>query len=632
MAQFSLKERLRYAFDNTMSKGTIALIGWLAVLSLIIIVVMAVIVSTFSLGPAGNEQVSFIEAAWLALMRTFDAGTMGGDEGWGFRLTMLIVTVGGIFVISTLIGVLATGLEAKLDDLRKGRSRVVETGHTVILGWSYQIFTLVSELVLANENQPRACIVILGDKDKVEMEDEIRQMVGNTGRTRVVCRTGSPMDMADLEIASLNTAKSIIILTPEGDNADTQVVKTILAITNNPHRRAEPYHIVAEIQTAQNMEVAKIVGKDEIELVLVGDLIARITAQTCRQSGLSAIYSDLLDFGGDEIYFKEEPALVGKPYGEALFAYQDSAVIGLQPRHGTAMLNPPMDTLIQPGDQMVVVSEDDDTIKLSGANNTSVDISAIQSGGIEDTVPEKILLLGWNKRARIIVDQLDNYVTAGSTLLVVANSAEFADEIAHCGDSLKNLTVISRQGDTTARAVLDELPFDTIEHIILVSYSDALSIQEADACTLITLLHLRDIADKLGCKFSIVSEILDVRNRQLAEVTRADDFVVSERLISLMLSQISENKALSPVFTDLFDPEGAEIYLKPAGNYVAPGKPVNFYTVVESARRQGETAIGYRLLAEVGNAEKNYGVALNPNKAEMVTFGPKDRIVVLAES
>lgn len=632
MSQFSFKERLRYAFDNTMSKGTIALIGWLAVLSLIIIVVMALIVSLFRLGPAGNEQIGVVEAAWLALMRTLDAGTMGGDEGWGFRIMMLIVTIGGIFVISTLIGVLASGLEAKLDDLRKGRSKVVETGQTVILGWSYQIFPLISELVLANENQPRACIVILGDKDKVEMEDEIRQMVGNTGHTRIVCRTGSPMDMADLEIVSLNTAKSIIILAPEGDNADTQVVKTILAITNNPNRRTEPYHIVAEIQTVQNLEVAKIVGKNEIELVLVGDLIARITAQTCRQSGLSAIYSDLLDFGGDEIYFKEEPALVGKPYGEALFAYRDSAVIGLQPHNSVSMLNPPMDTVIQPGDQIIAVSEDDDTIQLSEAKDIGIDVSAICNGHAEDTVPEKVLLLGWNKRAHIIVSQLDNYVIAGSTLLVVANSAEFAEEIAHCGDSLKNLSVISRQGDTTDRAVLNELPFNTIEHIILVSYSDALSIQEADACTLITLLHLRDIADKLGCKFSIVSEILDVRNRQLAEVTRADDFVVSERLISLMLSQISENKALAPVFTDLFDPEGAEIYLKPAGYYVTPGKPVNFYTVIESARRKGETAIGYRLLAEVGNADKNYGVALNPNKAEMVTFGPNDRIVVLAES
>ena len=69
-------------------------------------------------------------------MRTLDAGTMGGDAGWGFRIVMLLVTIGGIFIVSTLIGVLTTGIEGKLDELRKGRSRVLENDHTVILDWS----------------------------------------------------------------------------------------------------------------------------------------------------------------------------------------------------------------------------------------------------------------------------------------------------------------------------------------------------------------------------------------------------------------------------------------------------------------------------------------------------------------
>ena len=86
------------------------------------------------------------------------------------------------------------------------------------------------------------------------------------------------------------------------------------------------------------------VGGDEAELVLVGDLIARIIAQTCRQSGLSVVYTELLDFGGDEIYFRAEPALVGKTFGDALLAYEDSAVIGLCPAGGAPQLNPPLDT------------------------------------------------------------------------------------------------------------------------------------------------------------------------------------------------------------------------------------------------------------------------------------------------
>ena len=125
--------------------------------------------------------------------------------------------------------------------------------------------------------------------------------------------------------------------------------------------------------------------------------------------------------------------------------------------------------------------------------------------------------------------------------------------------------------------------------------------------------------------------MLDVRNRALAEVTRADDFIVSDRIVSLMLSQVSENKQLNAVFADLFDPGSSEIYLKPASEYVALGEPVNFYTVVESARRRGQVAFGFRLGAESGDPAKSYGVRLNPDKSAAITFAEGDKVVVLAE-
>src|SRR5690606_29061177 len=141
------------------------------------------------------------------------------------RLAMLGVTLGGIFIVSALIGVLNNGLEDRLSELRKGRSLVVESGHTIILGWNEQIFSIISELVLANANQKRSCIVILGERDKVAMEDEIRDNVGDTGRTRIVCRSGNPIDLADLSIVSPHTARAIIVLSPRTADPDSNVIK-----------------------------------------------------------------------------------------------------------------------------------------------------------------------------------------------------------------------------------------------------------------------------------------------------------------------------------------------------------------------------------------------------------------------
>lgn len=623
------RERLRYSFDNFMARGTKALIGGLAIISLIAIIIIAAVVSLSQMPVNEGAPVSFFEAAWLSLMRTLDAGTMGGDSGIAFRGAMFAITLVGIFIISSLIGVLTSGVESKMEELRKGRSKVIEKNQTVILGWSPQVFAILHELIIANENAHQPRIVILGNKDKVEMEDEIHEKIGDSGNTRIICRSGSPVDMNDLNIASLPTSKSIIILAPETTDPDAITIKTILAITNNPERRTEPYHIVAEIRDAKNLEIARIVGKDEVELVLTGDLISRIIAQTCRQSGLSIVYTELLDFGGDEIYFKEEPALVGKSVGEALFAFEDSTVIGLKSAEGTRM-HPPLETVIQPGDEIIAVSQDDDTIRLSGLQTIPIQESLIRTTNVHPNTAEHALILGWNWRAPAIINELDNYVAPGSSITIVADFADGQAEIERLCSAVQKQTIHYQIGDTTDRRILDALQAQDFNTVIVLSY-DGLDEQEADARTLMTLLHLRDIAEKGGYRFSIVSEMLDIHNRELAEVTHADDFIVSDKIISLMLAQISENKSLNAILTDIFDPEGSEIYLKPVEDYVTCEKTVNFYTVLESARRRGQIAIGYRISALSSDASKSYGVTVNPGKSKEITFHPSDKIIIIAD-
>ena len=186
---------------------------------------------------------------------------------------------------------------------------------------------------------------------------------------------------------------------------------------------------------------------------------------------------------------------------------------------------------------------------------------------------------------------------------------------AGCKSGLKAQRIVHRVGDSTDRATIDSLGVEDFDHIIVLCYSDILDASRADARTLVTLLHLRDIASRLDRDFSIVSEMLDLRDRALAEVARADDFIVSDRLISLMIAQVAESKHLNAVFSDLLDPAGSEIYLKPAGDYVALGVELPFAAVLESARRRNEIAFGYRIAAQSGDAAAAYGVAVNPAKS-----------------
>ncbi len=620
----SFSDRFRYWFDGYMSRGTIALVGLLAAATFAFVLVIGTIVALIpQLFPADDKHYSFGESLWASLMRTLDPGTMGGDQGPGYRAAMLIVTIGGLIVVASLIGIISGAFDAKVEELRKGRSRVLESGHTVILGWSQKVFPIISEIVIANESNGKSAIVVLAERDKVEMEDEIRARIPHPGKTKIIVRSGDPMDLTDLELANPHTARSIIIVAPEdATDPDSVVVKTALALTNNPNRGEGKFHIVGEIQEPGYMEAARLVGRDEAHWVLASDLISRITVQSCRQSGLSVVYQELLDFDGDEIYFSVQPSLVGKSYLEAQYSFSDSSVMGLVTAAGVA-INPAPDTTIAEGDQLILIAADDSAVKLGTPGKS--DASLIATGKAPAAKPERTLVLGYNSGLHAMLKELSEYVPAKSSVTVVADVE--VPKVA----SFSNMTVSVQNADSTSRAVLEKLSVKDYDHIIVLAYREHLEVQQADAKTLFTLLHLRDIEEQQGVDLNIVSEMLDDRNRELAEVTKADDFIVSDKLISLMLSQVSENKQLTEVFDVLFSSAGSEIYLRPAELYVTPGVALDFYTVLESAAGKGETAIGYRVASLARTADAAYGVHINPSKSESITFAPGDKVIVLAE-
>lgn len=616
------RERVQYRFDTWMSKGTIALIALLGAATLVFVLVLGIIVWALPLHPADEPEGDFLDIFWGNLMRTLDPGTMGGDEGWGFRIAMLVVTIGGLVIVASLIGIVSGGFDSKVEELRKGRSRVLEKDHTLILGWSDKVFSIVSELAIANESRGRSAVVILADRDKVEMEEQLRSAVGKTGKTQVICRSGDPMTLGDLELGSPHVARSIILLAPEGsDDPDSEVIKAALALTNNPNRRAEPYHVVGEIQDHANLEAARLVGRDEVNWVLASDLISRITVQTCRQSGLSVVYSELLDYGGDEIYMAVLPELVGRSYRDAQLAFVDSTVMGMVKGDET-LLNPPSATPYEAGDQLIIIAEDDSTIRVAAAGVP--DASVIAPATDDEVVAERTLVLGYNAGLQFMLRELDEYVAPGSSALVVA------DVKAPTFPALENVSVTYQRGDTTSRRVLDALDAEHADHIIVLA-DTRLPTQRSDAKTLITLLHLRDIAERSDTDLNVVSEMLDDRNRELAEVTNADDFIVSDKLVALMLTQLSENRRLADVFDTLFTAEGSEIYLRPASTYVLEGSEADFYSVVEAAQSRGETALGYRVGEQAHRSADAYGVVVNPRKDERRRYAPEDRIIVLAE-
>ena len=633
-----LKGRLRYRFDNVMARGVGAQILLLAAITAVIVLVATAATVAFGVQPPADDQghaQPFGTVVWISLMHSLDAGTVAGDPltSWTYLWIMLVVTIGGVFVVSALIGVLTTGFGQFLENLRRGRSRVVEQGHTIVLGWNSTVFPLLAELAEANRNVRRASVVVLADRDKVEMDEEIAAALGRT-RLRVVTRRGSALTVDDVRLASPETAKAVVVLAPERHpdgsvvtpaEADTVVLSSLLAL--DKLALARPLHLVAQVADARTQAVARTVVGDRAALLLTSPLISRLLVQTGRQSGLSVVYGDLLDFAGSEIYVVPRPELAGTAFGDAVLRFGTSTLLGVLTADDVLLLPPPADHVLGAGDLVVVLAEDDDRILLDGS--TAPDEAAIVDAvGDRPRLPERTLVLGTSDRLPVVLRELDANVAPGSTAVVVGEGdpGHLPKDVV---GGLANLALTFRSADITDRDVLESLDLDGVDHVLLLAETADRSQALADARTTVTLLHLRDITRGTR-KVPVTSEILDIRNRDLVASGHADDFIVSNRLVSLVVSQIAENPHLVRVFDELLGADGHEVYLRPAADYVtAAGTP--FATVCGAALRRGEIAFGYRLGAHASDAERAFGVVLNPPKSATVALGPDDHVVVLAE-
>src|SRR5262245_16297316 len=108
-----------------MVERTWALITVLAITCVMLVFGMTALVMLFTPDESGGAGAW--HAAWLNPMLVLDPGTIGNDNGqhdFWYRVFLLTVTVGGILVISSLIGVLTTALNARLQRLRRGRTPV----------------------------------------------------------------------------------------------------------------------------------------------------------------------------------------------------------------------------------------------------------------------------------------------------------------------------------------------------------------------------------------------------------------------------------------------------------------------------------------------------------------------------
>jgi Trk K+ transport system NAD-binding subunit len=611
-----------------MARGAGATVALLALILLGVIVVFTAV--TVILGVTVSHPFT---TALNILLQTINGNGGLSRSGFLADAIVLVVTVVGVLIFAAFLGSVVTGMEARLQRLRQGRSLVLERDHTLILGWSDRIFVILSELSVANESRHRPSVVILAARPKLEMEEAIREQLPDMRNTRVVCRTGTPVSRRDLELVNHREARSVIVLSADDEeDPDADVIKTLLALKPDGNEDAGHRHVVAEIEDAATADEARLIGHEAIVLIDKHKTVSRLIVQTSRQSGAATVYRELLDFAGSEIYMRQDERLTGHTYLQAALAYLECSVIGVMHGDGAINLNPPGDTVVKADDTIIALAEDDSIFDLAAINATATDHDRIAIKPAPPPTPEATLILGYNKRTPRVIAELADHAPPGSRAMLVTDAAVNLTALPPAAAPGGRFGFEYQQASTTNPSVLAELDIPAYDRVIVMSCSDDLTPKHASIRSLRTLLRLRDIARRSESAFAIVTELVHREDANLAAHAGVSDIVISDEILSLLLTQVAENRHLGPVFDQLFQAHGSEVYLRPVELYVQPGQ-VTFATLIEAAIRRAETAIGYWPATHDNDSSAlTFGILVNPPKTRILAAAPGDRLIVLADS
>lgn len=621
MRRRTLGQKLRYSFDNLMSKGTASLLLILGIITAIVVVIGG-LASVALGGPDGTGAESTGGSIWFTLMHAINTGVLAKEEGTvPYLFVMTIVTLVGIFITSFLIGTISNGIKDKVVELQRGKSRVIEENHTVIIGFDENVTSIIEELAYANANQRDAVIVIMADHDKTDMEDTIRDRISDLGNLRVVCRTGKPDSPKDLRVCSLDTCKSIIVNLED----DFMTVKTILACEAllDEYGNNDAF-ITATVRDRDVLQPAKIAGGDRAEILNFQKTMSRLMVQAGRHPGMSEILSELLSFKGDEVYIEEIPDAVGRSLYEVNLMLPHSTAIGVV-RNEEPLLNLESDKQIEVGDKLILISGDDKVSKLQ--ESATVNNALFQLEPNEAEEPNTLLVLGYSDLLKQILWEGDAYSAPGSKVIIAVEPGRVDEEELPDAGQFKNIEPELRECKIYSRRTLEKLVAEGPSSILLIADTE-MDDEEADARTLMLQLQLTDIAESIGAEIPLTIEMNSTRNQRLSQMMRATDFVVSSRITAKMMAQISEERHKKNILNDLISEGGSSICMKPIGRYVLPGEAIDFYTLGASAARYNEIAIGHKKFAEDGS----FSIEINPKSREATMFSDRDELVVIAKN
>ena len=567
------------------------------VINLIILIVAAIIANVISPDYYGSFFNAFAQGSirWLITPNSI----LHIDDTNILVLAGIVVVVGIVLFSGVVIAMTTNYLKDYFTKKSSAEGKLILEDHIIIFNWNNKVPQIIEDLMYTCTP---STVLVYSTRAKDFVQTEINNVLKeskrkDTTKVNVIVKTGNPINKSGLKEISIEHAKSIIIMAREDledtvekeiNNSDLFTIKTLICVGSMPLR--ETCGIIVEVSEIETVNVIKDMAKsvdcitdNHIIPIAFNRRLGQFISQFILNPGLEAVYAELFSFQGSEFYPIEKMSI-------------DEALQSL-----SAAL-----PIFEAGGKLIVLSDEkDDAIKMR-AQKLIID-RKIKLKERELVEKYTIAIVGQNSKKRYILESLNNFKSKINPNL---NILSFDKDDNEFFDYLKN----------------------TEERCVVMILSDEAVLQHGyDSNVYLATIKLQNIlANKKN--INIIVELLDPINHDIIKDFNVENTIVSNKLISLMITQLATNPEKYLFFEKLIaikvdEKEVFDVKIDKVGDMIEE-TDLEFFSYAELVSACYYSSDKHILLiGMISNGKKSY--FCSKLGQEKVKLNPEDKLIYI---
>lgn len=545
----SIKDKLLKARSKlsikTYKRPQLFIIMLMLVVNILILIIAALIAMAID-----DSFVGFIDAfanGSLKWMLTPNAILLI-DNPKTLILAVFVLVIGMILFTGTIIALTTNAIKDYFQKKQSGSGKLILDRQIVILNWNNKVPELVADLI--HLDQEDISIVILAEIEKSEAEKLIVNAIKNIKKDKnlinlnILVKKGNPLIRTDLSDVSIENAKTILIMNIDNVSykedsiyQDLNLIKSILILGEIDFKYKPP--IVAEIKNVNSKEKVEMMTsvvkslKEHIIIPICFDRrLGYVIAQTIINPLIKEVYMSMFSFEDSEVYYMQNCDIESclKNYSHLI-------------------------PIAKSGKNLYVLAEKEHDLTI--VNPIEIELINLNVKKPDLKTSLKVDIIGNNNKLRFIKESFGDY----ESLYDSSFEANYVNE--------SELTKF-----------IEKINEENVKRTILL-----LSDEKADSINLDAnvINNLINIQSKLKGKPNIIVEVLDPSNDHIIRDFNIRNTIISNKIISLLVSKIALYKETAPFYenlltikSDITGKDDQNILIMPAKTILKDSFPLKF--------------------------------------------------------